>query len=75
MYPWRWSGLEADEDADAVGDVPILVITDGECDLVRVRREHAFLVPAGARLPFTPKGSGVPGAVGNTCGRGGHYLT
>lgn len=37
-------------------DGPILVITDGECDHVRVRREHAFLVPAGARLPFTPKG-------------------
>ena len=34
---------------------PILVITDGACGHVRVRREHAFLVPAGARLPFTPK--------------------
>jgi predicted metal-dependent peptidase len=37
-------------------DGPILVITDGECDRVRVRREHAFLVPVGARLPFMPKG-------------------
>lgn len=37
-------------------DGPILLITDGACDHVRVRREHAFLVPAGARLPFTPKG-------------------
>jgi predicted metal-dependent peptidase len=37
-------------------DGPILVITDGECDIVRVRREHAFLVPRNARLPFTPKG-------------------
>lgn len=37
-------------------DGPILIITDGACDHVRVRREHAFLVPAGARLPFTPKG-------------------
>jgi predicted metal-dependent peptidase len=37
-------------------DGPILVITDGICDVVRVRREHAFLVPAGARLPFSPKG-------------------
>lgn len=35
---------------------PILLITDGYCDPVRVRREHAFLVPAPARLPFTPKG-------------------
>jgi predicted metal-dependent peptidase len=35
---------------------PILLITDGYCDVVRVRREHAFLVPEGARLPFTPRG-------------------
>jgi hypothetical protein len=32
------------------------VITDGYCDALRVRREHAYLVPEGARLPFTPKG-------------------
>lgn len=37
-------------------DGPILVITDALCDRVRVRREHAFLVPAGARLPFVAKG-------------------
>jgi predicted metal-dependent peptidase len=37
-------------------DAPILVITDAVCDLVRIRREHAYLVPPGARLPFTPKG-------------------
>ena len=41
---------------DFPATAPILVITDGECDAVRVRREHAFLVPAGARLPFTPRG-------------------
>jgi len=35
---------------------PILVITDGECDVLRVRREHAYLVPQGAGLPFTPRG-------------------
>ncbi|MFJ7912020.1 hypothetical protein [Kitasatospora sp. NPDC096204] len=35
---------------------PVLVITDGECDVLRVRREHAFLVPRGAALPFTPRG-------------------
>ena len=34
----------------------ILVITDGECDVIRVRREHAFLIPDGAGLPFTPRG-------------------
>ncbi|MFI7678068.1 hypothetical protein [Actinophytocola sp. NPDC049390] len=41
---------------DFPADGPILVITDGDCDVVRVRREHAFLIPAGARLPFTPRG-------------------
>ncbi|MFE6843338.1 hypothetical protein [Streptomyces sp. NPDC057686] len=35
---------------------PVLVITDGQCDTLRIRREHAFLVPQGASLPFTPKG-------------------
>jgi predicted metal-dependent peptidase len=37
---------------DFPGDGPILVITDGQCDRVRIRRDHAFLVPVGARLPF-----------------------
>ncbi|WP_030232378.1 DUF2201 family putative metallopeptidase [Streptomyces sp. NRRL S-350] len=35
---------------------PVLVITDGWCDVLRVRREHAFLIPRGAGLPFTPRG-------------------
>ncbi|MGW2933031.1 vWA domain-containing protein [Streptomyces sp. NPDC001156] len=35
---------------------PVLVITDGWCDVLRVRREHAYLIPQGARLPFTPQG-------------------
>ncbi|MFI1386580.1 hypothetical protein [Embleya sp. NPDC020886] len=42
--------------ADFPADGPILVVTDGQCDVLRVRREHAFLVPAGARLPFTARG-------------------
>ena len=37
-------------------DAPILIITDAACDTVRIRREHAFLIPDGARLPFTPRG-------------------
>ncbi|HEX6356695.1 DUF2201 family putative metallopeptidase [Actinophytocola sp.] len=41
---------------DFPADGPILVITDALCDRVRVRREHAFLVPEGARLPFVAKG-------------------
>lgn len=36
---------------------PVLVITDGWCDVLRVRREHAYLIPRGARLPFTARGS------------------
>ncbi|MEV4570860.1 hypothetical protein AB0K12_44520 [Nonomuraea sp. NPDC049419] len=37
-------------------DGPILLITDGECDVLRIRREHAFLIPQGASLPFRPRG-------------------
>jgi predicted metal-dependent peptidase len=37
-------------------DGPVLVITDGWIDRVRIGREHAFLVPAGATLPFPPRG-------------------
>jgi predicted metal-dependent peptidase len=35
---------------------PILIITDAACDRVRVQRDHAFLIPAGAVLPFPPRG-------------------
>ncbi|MFF3935960.1 vWA domain-containing protein [Streptomyces phaeofaciens] len=35
---------------------PVLVITDGWCDVLRIRREHAYLIPQGARLPFTARG-------------------
>jgi predicted metal-dependent peptidase len=35
---------------------PILIITDGWCDVLRVRREHAYLIPQNARLPFTARG-------------------
>lgn len=31
---------------------PMLIITDGQCDPLRVPREHAYLQPAGRRLPF-----------------------
>ena len=46
--------LERAEDFPAEG--PILLITDGRCDVVRVRREHAWLIPRGASLPFTARG-------------------
>lgn len=35
---------------------PVLIITDGWCDVLRVRHEHAYLIPQGARLPFTARG-------------------
>jgi predicted metal-dependent peptidase len=37
-------------------NAPVLVITDGWCDVLRVRREHAYLITQGARLPFTARG-------------------
>lgn len=41
---------------DFPSDAPILIITDGECDCVVVKREHAFLLPRGATLPFRARG-------------------
>lgn len=35
---------------------PILVITDGDCDRLRIQHEHAFLLPYGCSLPFVPRG-------------------
>lgn len=38
-------------------DGPILIITDGFIEhRLRIHREHAYLLPKGNRLPFTPKG-------------------
>jgi predicted metal-dependent peptidase len=39
-------------------DAPMLIITDAECEdrLILYGREHAFLIPSGATLPFVPKG-------------------
>jgi predicted metal-dependent peptidase len=46
-------GVDLLEHADDFPETgPILVITDGQCDRVRIRRDHGYLVPAGARLPF-----------------------
>lgn len=41
---------------DFPSDGPLLIITDGFCDRLRVRRRHAFLLPQGRNLPFLPKG-------------------
>lgn len=51
-------GIDSLEKAeDFPKNAPILIITDGYCDKVILHgREHAFLVPQGANLPFVPKG-------------------
>lgn len=50
-------GIELLERAhDFPKDGPLLIITDGACDRLHVRREHAFLLPEGKHLPFVPKG-------------------
>lgn len=46
--------LEKDENFPKEG--PILIITDGFCDQLRIRREHAFVIPQGRYLPFIPRG-------------------
>lgn len=47
--------IEKAEDFPEKG--PILVITDAQCDSnLRIRREHAYLIPKGRYLPFHPKG-------------------
>lgn len=42
--------------ADFPPAAPVLIITDGWCDVLRVRPEHAYLLPAGSSLPFTARG-------------------
>lgn len=41
---------------DSPPTAPVLVVTDGWCAVLRVRREDACLIPQGARLPFTSRG-------------------
>jgi predicted metal-dependent peptidase len=42
--------------ADFPRDGPLLIITDGQCDRLQIRRDHAFLLPQGRPLPFVPRG-------------------
>ena len=46
--------LEGAEDFPREG--PLLIITDGFCDRLRVHRPHAYLMPQGCSLPFVPRG-------------------
>lgn len=46
-----------DDDPKFPKDAPLLIITDGACDRLNLRgRKHAYLIPRGSHLPFTPKG-------------------
>lgn len=46
-----------DESNDFPQEAPLLIITDGQCDKIALHgREHAYLIPLGANLPFAPKG-------------------
>ena len=50
-------GIDLLQDAaDFPRDGPILIITDAWIDRVRIKRDHAFLIPAGAVLPFPARG-------------------
>jgi predicted metal-dependent peptidase len=46
--------LEGAEDFPKEG--PILIITDGYCERLRISRKHAFLIPKSNQLPFLPRG-------------------
>lgn len=41
---------------DFPSNAPILIITDGGCDNLIIKRLHAILLPSYGRLPFTPQG-------------------
>lgn len=50
-------GIDLLEQAgDFPKEAPLLIITDGYCERLTVRREHAYLLPKGRHLPFVPKG-------------------
>ena len=41
---------------DFPNDAPVLIITDGACDVLTISRAHAYLMPEGCRLPFVARG-------------------
>lgn len=46
--------LEAAKDLPP--DAPLLILTDGWTDRLTIAREHAYVLPAWGRLPFSPRG-------------------
>ena len=55
---WLQPGIDLlDKAEDFPKDAPLLIITDGCCErLTLYGRNHAFLIPTGNHLPFTPRG-------------------
>jgi predicted metal-dependent peptidase len=51
------SGIQYLENRDDFpSDAPILIITDGYCEEdLKIKRDHAYLIPKGHRLPFSTK--------------------
>ncbi|HEY3368986.1 MAG TPA: VWA-like domain-containing protein [Symbiobacteriaceae bacterium] len=45
-----------DRAPDFPREAPVLIITDGCSDHLVVRRDHAYLLPAGRQLPFSERG-------------------
>jgi predicted metal-dependent peptidase len=45
-----------EREKDFPKDGPLLIITDGVCDRLKIHREHAFVIPKGNHLPFVAKG-------------------
>ncbi|MGE5405358.1 MAG: DUF2201 family putative metallopeptidase [Candidatus Saccharibacteria bacterium] len=45
-----------DKAEDFPKEGPILIITDGYCERLKVQKNHAFLIPKGNQLPFLPRG-------------------
>jgi predicted metal-dependent peptidase len=37
-------------------DAPLLIVTDGQIDVLKIERDHAFLLPSEGELPFEPVG-------------------
>jgi predicted metal-dependent peptidase len=44
------------DDDNFPAEAPILIVTDGAIDALKIEREHAFLLPGNGRLPFEAQG-------------------
>ncbi|MDP4182666.1 MAG: hypothetical protein Q8942_16455 [Bacillota bacterium] len=57
VFIWGPPGIDIlEKSEDFPNNGPLLIITDGYCEPLKIHREHAFLIPKGSNLPFIPKG-------------------